>query len=56
VLVMSVLVLLVRDAYGVREQAAFPCPPETSAAVQAATGCTMVPRDDDDFWGSQPLR
>lgn len=29
------------DAFGARKSQAFPCPPATTAAVQAATGCAV---------------
>jgi hypothetical protein len=39
VAVFGLLAVLAQSAYGVRVQPAFPCPPATPDAVQAATGC-----------------
>lgn len=49
--IAGLLFILASEAYGVRPNAAFPCPPETSAAVQAATGCVLPARDEDSWTG-----
>ena len=53
VAIVGLLFVLASQAYGVRPQAAFACPPETSEAVQAATGCVM-PVPDQDRWRGIP--